>query len=562
MKTILKNIRKNSERGQAIILVAFSIVGLVAIVGLMVDGGTLLIEYARLKRGIDSASIAAAAQFRKPANAADALARGADMIKAGEEFLQFNQSIATVSIHTCSYPGTPHDLALCPPNIGPTARKLVRVTATRHVDFGFMRVIGMTGTDITATAIGEAASIDMVLAIDTSSSMAYETTGSVKDNNYATNCPAGTDCIDPLKPDPSTTNHPNGDDPDICNSISTGVGRCQPLGLVKDAAVNFVNELFYPYDRVAVVTFTEQIQNGTATRKPQLVLAFNDNLNDSVTPAVATTEIQTAINDLKVFRPKNCANPLSATDKGPCLKYDATGYLNGSHYAGQTCGAITNGGVDPTSCGASNVGGGLYLTGDQFGNGARQDSFWVVISLLGGPANAGVLNSATDANTGFCPGSAGNPTWLFPVYPATSPATTTLQGFCRDRDPMPYSLATNPRRKVNNSTTPPTYPTLYDADDYARDAADYIASPEPGKGQGATLFAICMGSYCQAYPALDDPASAEHLGQYMALNAGDNLSATPQITANHGLYFYAVDPNALGGVFAKIAENIFTRISQ
>ncbi len=312
--------------------------------------------------------------------------------------------------------------------------------------------------------------------------------------------------------------------------------------------------MFYPYDRVAVVTFTEQIQNGT--RKPQLVLPFNDNQDDSVSPPVATTEIQTAINGLKVFRPRNCPSPLSATDLGPCLKYDAIGNPYGSHYTGQTCGALTNGGVDPSSCGASNIGGGLYLAGDQFGNGARQDSFWVVITLIGGPANAGVLNNAADANVGFCPGSAGNPTWLFPASP---PYPITVQGFCRDRDPMPYALATNPRRKVDNSTSPPTYPALYDADDYARDAADYIASPIDG--QGATLFTICMGAYCQEYPT-GDPASAEHLGQYMALNAGDDLSASPPITANHGLYFYAVDPNALGGVFAKIAENIFTRISQ
>ena len=65
MKNMLKKIRKKSERGQAIILIAFAIVGLVAIVGLMTDGGMTLIEYARLKRGIDSASIAAASQFRK-----------------------------------------------------------------------------------------------------------------------------------------------------------------------------------------------------------------------------------------------------------------------------------------------------------------------------------------------------------------------------------------------------------------------------------------------------------------------------------------------------------------
>ena len=99
MTNMLKKIRKTSERGQAIILIAFSIVGLVAIVGLMIDGGILLIEYARLKRGIDSASIAAASQFRKGFD-------GADLEKAGEEFLKFNQSDADVTIFTCDIPDT------------------------------------------------------------------------------------------------------------------------------------------------------------------------------------------------------------------------------------------------------------------------------------------------------------------------------------------------------------------------------------------------------------------------------------------------------------------------
>jgi hypothetical protein len=413
-------------------------------------------------------------------------------------------------------------------------RKLVRITARRHVDFGFMRVVGINGTEIQATAIGEAASIDLVLSIDTSSSMAYETTTTAEDP-----------LADPNKTDPARGTSP-GDDPDACNNNSGR--RCEPMGNVKDAAVDFVNQLFFPYDRVALVASTEQIQNGTATRQPELVLTFSD----------TQATVVSAINGLKVFRPKNCADPLTATDLGPCLRYSPA-------YSGQTCGALTMGGVDPTTCGASNIGGGLYLAGDQFGNGARTDSFWVVIALIGGPANAGVLTDATSANIGFCPGSATNPTWQWPVSPATSPATYISTGFCRDRDPMPYNLATNPRRKVNNSTNPPTYPSLYDADDYARDAADYITSPTAA-GQGATLFAICLGAYCQAYPS-PDPYSAEHLGQYMALNAGDQFNALGQrtVTANHGLYFCAdctVASSTLEGVFAKIAENIFTRISQ
>ena len=38
-----------------------------------------------------------------------------------------------------------------------------------------MRIVGINGTDIEATSVGEAAAIDMVLVIDTSSSMAYDT---------------------------------------------------------------------------------------------------------------------------------------------------------------------------------------------------------------------------------------------------------------------------------------------------------------------------------------------------------------------------------------------------
>ena len=54
-------------------------------------------------------------------------------------------------------------------------RKLVEVIATKTVHFGFLRVIGINQTTVTANAVGEAATIDLVLVIDTSASMAYET---------------------------------------------------------------------------------------------------------------------------------------------------------------------------------------------------------------------------------------------------------------------------------------------------------------------------------------------------------------------------------------------------
>ncbi len=71
-----------------------------------------------------------------------------------------------------------------------------------------------------------------------------------------------------------------------------------------------------------------------------------------------------------------------------------------------------------------------------------------------------------------------------------------------------------------------------------------------------------MGNYCRGYRNDNDPASAELLGQYMALHAGDSPTSIPPVTANHGLYFYAEDSDVVDDVFSAIAENIFTRISQ
>jgi len=599
MKNMLKKIHKTSERGQAIILIAFSIVGLVAIVGLMIDGGIMLIEYARLKRGIDAASIAAASQFRKDF-------AGEDLVKAGEEFLKFNQADADITIFTCSCPpnepncvadGWHLDAQLCPPFVGPTSRKLVKIAASRRVDFGFIKVVGIDSTTISAVAIGEAASIDMVLVLDTSSSMSYETTG--------------TDAED--KADPGTGNP--GDDPAVCNAhMGDGphedetdlLRRCEPMGKVIDAAVSFVDELFFPYDRVALVATSGQpgVSN-IADREPVTVLDFNDNYTDDGDPATdnLTTDIQTAIRGLKVFQPGACPNPLPEKFVSGyptlCLQYNnEQDPTKAPYYRTQLClprylGYDNASGVyikgDTTTCGPSNIGGGLYEAGYQFAF-ARQDSFWVTIALFGGPANA---SNPPSYPNGLCPGSENNPTWTL----------AGGSGFCRDEDTMPASYLLNrptstwfngakdstPMEEYTDSydwstynwknasrhpftvdTTDPdnhivVYPANYDADDYARDGADYITSNSIG--QGATLFSICMGAFCKSYPNANDPASGELLGRYMALHAGDEYDLLGNVSksANHGQYYYAENSDELlgpTGVFARIAENIFTRISQ
>lgn len=491
---------KNSERGQAIILIALAIVGMIGMVGLMTDGGILLIEYARLKRGIDAASVAAALQYRQGF-------LNADLEDAAEEFLRLNQSdVSSVLIETCdTAPGDP-ELCTTP------SRKLVRVTATRIVTFGFMRVLGFTSTPITVSSIGEAASIDLVMVIDTSASMAFETDPSGNDN----------------KSDEGT------EDPADCNgSPQRGVdGSCEPMTTVKGIAEDFIDTMFFPYDRVAIVTMTSQIINGT--RDPVTTLPLSD----------TKATVVDAIQDITVFEPTACDSlygvcrdlctlaEINGPDPGPCA-----GRPEG-YYVGQACPIYGQFG-DPSSCTSSNVGGALLEAASAFGD--REDSFWVVIALVGGPANA--TNGTNNlADTSPADGQVDDPD-AFGYCPSdTWPGSNLIDPLCRFAD-------------VSASTRSTDTSPLYDADDYARDQADFLSNPETG--QGVTIFTIGLGNLVRNATEGDADAG-EQLLEYAALNAGD----TPTVQASHGEYYFSPDAAGLAAIFDAIAENIFTRISR
>lgn len=482
---MLKKFLQNSERGQVIVLIALAMVGLIAIVGLMTDGGMLLIEYAKLKRGIDSAAIGASSQFRKNFE-------GEDLVEAAREFLLMNESDSNnIILYRCrrdpntgtlevSVDGTIHDETLCTT----PRRKLLRVEATRTVGFGFLRVIGIQSTTITANSVGEAASIDMVMVIDNSSSMAFEGGGN-----------------------PSLSDSPL-DDPAACNPTNT----CQPFAQVKQAALDFLNAdlLFFPYDRVAVVTTAQQPPDTGRTAFAPLL-----HLSDDFSEVTAT------ISNMKVYQPQDCP-----TASGSCLN------RVGGVFTGLYCTAFyASSPNNPSTCTASDIGTAMIHAGNEFAiEPIRMDSVWVVVAMIGGPANASYDPSGTDPD-GYCPTS----TWAAPP-------------FCRDLDPVAASLETAhltaTRHAKNNAS--------YDADDWARDGADYVADPDTG--QGASIFSICIGSYCQGYPS-SDPASAEHLAYYMAEVAGG-------VNANHGLYYLSPSVADLEDIFLDIASNIITRISQ
>ncbi len=184
------------ERGQSIIIIAFSFIGLLAFIGLAVDLGILLIGMSHLKQAVDASALAAAAQYKSGV-------QSAQITDSANEFLRMNGvdlGNVTAKVETCATAIVPHDPELCtdPP------RKLVRVTASAQVNFVFLPIIGIDHTTISASSIAEAAAMDVVLVIDISESMTY-----------------GASPSDPMR------------DPSQCNPLNL----CEPFKDVKAAAV-------------------------------------------------------------------------------------------------------------------------------------------------------------------------------------------------------------------------------------------------------------------------------------------------------------------------------------
>jgi len=526
MNKLKKTIRK-AERGQIIIIIVFAFVGLVAMVGLVTDTGLALIEYGKLKKAIDAAAVAAAQEYRPDPDTGNLNTTAIENAAVG--FLQLNQmeNLTNLTIHTCEDTGADRP-ALCNPDPSghpENNRKLVEVSASTDAALGFLRVVGIPSITLSASAVGEAATIDLVLIMDTSASMSFETGTEVDDDSR-------------LRSDAD-------DDPSVCNVADD----CQPMRAVKDIALDFVNSLIYfGYDRVSVISMTSQTAGGKRYPTEVLPLSFSKNT------------ILNSIDDIKVFEPRDCDG---TETEGACLEY-VGGTFNGSicqifelvsnemHDPAEATDRIP----DPSSCPSSNVGGVLSLaqqafTGSSGTTQMRTQALWVVVALLGGPANATDTNGSFP--NGFCPEN----TWMsYEPY---------FQGpWCRDQKPSTRHSAsdtisyTNPLSGITKIKS-----SIYDADDFARDSADNLAASKTNTG--VTIYTIGLGIQIRN-PARNgagnliagEPPPAEDLLEYIALDAGNSLN--PDI--DHGQYFFAPKSSSLKKIFELIAQNIATKISQ
>lgn len=389
---------------------------------------------------------------------------------------------------------------------------------------------------------------------------------------------------------------------------------CQPFRQVKDAARNFVRRLDYVRgDRVTLVTFNRTATIVPPEGKPEdtVELMMTNEGHALLTldryVGVNVNSNRDALGRLINFGRYNECSPATQI---AYYDYIDDGVANDS--TGSNPDFLEYFGYSSVAqCPDTNVGGGIRAANNALTNAAtiRRDSVWVMILLSDGAANRTDPVDDRDIPTdygfsGFCPWGtfcnppAGHPNHnpSLPVYESECPAWTSglTPPFCNDNDPNTRHFCLvwstdeekNGRPDWDNPSCGDPKVMNYDADDYARDWADFaglININSEVAGNFIAIFTIGFG---------DDVANTNTgapLLRYIA-DAGDNGiidndleqdwrddgslngSATPgepdvcQGVADPkawcGQYYFASDLDSLEAVFEAIASRLFTRLAR
>ncbi len=562
--------RRMRSTGQALILIVLTFMGLLLFLGLMVDLGQIFLAKGYLRRAADAGALAAAAQFREN--------RGIDEMRAAAEEVAHMNGIdpTSISVQTCKEGIPDRDDRLC--NHDPTKmpKKLVRVTIAMDYPLTFLALLNLYSVHLVESSVSEAAAMDVVLVIDVSESMTWDE--DISDTDY------GDDYRDPS----------------VCNLADD----CHPFKEVKTAAAEFASEILNKdsdeeEDRLAIVTFASGWQKSPLGT--QVYMDWTNKLSDA-TAKIGDLEVydpevvcpwegggQPACGGTAIAPTAWCAADADALPVSMCRSYSVEGYYRNfgcTRYQGveQTLAGPVDG-IDSaiSACLTTDIGGGLRVAGGQFAKHKRLDALWVVVLLTDGAANTtlGMPSDIEESGTdpvipdpdtglpenlirqhypfGFCPPG---------TYEAGAGYFGGNRRFCQDGDVDSYHDKFDAR---------------YDADDFARDQARFVACAATADnisdscndilGQGAIIFAVGLGDEILTLDDSSDgnlkPYGASLLRFIAAI--GDDGDADPvdsdlckdepDYTKNCGNYFFAQAGTDLTRVFELIYSRIFTRLT-
>lgn len=567
---------RREQSGQTIIIAALGFITLLVLVGFAVDAALIYVGYTRLRRGVDAAAVSAVNQYRE-------IRSVEQMYGISVETLQLQvPQLENARLYWCTYrsaeegitltdmQGTtymPHiplgsadeygEESLCA-NVAENEppRKRVRIYAWTRVDLAFLRLIGFDHLVLRAFTEAEAAVIQMVILLDTSESMAY---GIDEDGDGD------------VDEDPNACPPSAGEYPRVSNGQTYGTfyecvracsteGWCSPFEQVRDAAYGFAQNTrdgvdwvsVYHFDKTPVITPSIDVTTCPSGTEGMggidwipVTMTIPAESGRVVHLTTEQDEVLNAIDDnttLNVYY-----KPALWEFESDC-NYEPSFPWSNNYYKWTS----------------TNVGGGIQEAMQELLNrGNPEIGVWIIVLLSDGAANT--TDRACDANGWYtCPSPAGSGG---PDYRSDEP---------RCRDPEDDGLVTRHCPHPNFCeqdwyTNQGNYqPWWYDADDYARDAADTASSKQ------ITIFTIGFGRQVLETEGRDD--AAERLLRYIADVSDDgnpdsapcgsnyywseNPAEVPELGEDCGNYYYAPGPNELEDVFEAIATRIFSRLTQ
>src|SRR3972149_11421654 len=137
------------ESGQAIILIVFGFIGLLAAVGIVVDLGRYLVLQPQLRRAVDAAARAGASQVRLAGSTATEAEVWSKVNAAAKSSLGVTGvATATINCVTCTIVDTAYtDPSLSPPPPLPPTKQ-VRVRVHEELPLVFLRLVGIESAGV------------------------------------------------------------------------------------------------------------------------------------------------------------------------------------------------------------------------------------------------------------------------------------------------------------------------------------------------------------------------------------------------------------------------------
>ncbi len=295
---------------------------------------------------------------------------------------------------------------------------------------------------------------------------------------------------------------------DVPRCVSAG--DCQPYEDVRDAAQFLIDRMYFPFDRMSLVTFS---QFGIE----QLDLPSGDDWS-VVTGALNATDVSEP--------------PDPATY---CPDIFTTG--------------------DPTGCTPTNIAAGIRAANQELATNGREEAVWLIILLSDGAANAAQDDSSPPK--WLCPGSSGNPNWVLPFCVDTDPAT---------RHPVGDAWYDPDDRARDMADLAGCLPSPNQAAACPSGGGNGVVMFSIGLGDYVTDNQDCDTSVYSSSDCTDAEDLGEQLLRYVASVGDDGDPATDPCSsvgtgADCGNYYYSPTGAGVLRVFEAIAGRIFTRIT-